>query len=229
MGFSRFAPIQTPGLVLTGTQRATLVRRTYSLVLGCVLMTMGGTWFALQNEGIMISAAQHPIIMFIIAFIPLFAAQAVRNITAPQRMGLVVLFSALAGVMISPAIYVAQQTAPGIVVQAGILTGSAFAVLTAYVWISRRDFSAWGSFFMVGFWVLFATSLLNIFFQNQTIHLWLAAGGVVIMSGLLIYDTWRLKNAYDPDEYVVAAVRIYVDLLNMFMFILSLLGGRRSS
>jgi FtsH-binding integral membrane protein len=229
MGLSRFAPIETPGLVLTGSQRATLVRRTYSLVLGCVLMTMGGTWYALQNESLMIAAAQHPIITFIIAFIPLFAAQAVRNISAPQRMGLVVLFSALAGVMISPAIFVAQRTAPGIVTQAGILTGSAFAVLTAYAWLSRRDFSAWGSFFMVGFWVLFATSLLNIFFQNQTIHLWIAAVGVVVMSGLLIYDTWRLKNAYDPDEYVVAAVRIYVDLLNMFMFILSLLGGRRSN
>jgi FtsH-binding integral membrane protein len=228
MGLSRFAPVQTPGLVLTGTQRATLVRRTYTLVLGCVLLTMGGTWYALQNEGLMIAAAQHPIITFIIAFIPLFAAQAVRNLTAPQRLGLVMLFSALAGVMISPAIYVAQTTAPGIVGQAGMLTGSAFAALTAYVWISKRDFSAWGSFFMVGFWVLFATSLLNIFFQNQTIHLWIAAVGVVIMSGLLIFDTWRLKNAYDPDEYVVAAVRIYVDLLNMFMFILALLGGRRS-
>jgi FtsH-binding integral membrane protein len=229
MGLSRFAPIQTPGLILTGAQRATLVRRTYTLVLGCVLMTMGGTWFAMQNQGIMIAANQHPIIMFFIAFIPLFAAQAVRSLTAPQRLGLVILFSALAGVMISPAIFAAQQTAPGIVTQAGILTGSAFAVLTAYVWISRRDFSAWGSFFMVGFWVLFATSLLNIFFQNQTIHLWIAAVGVVVMSGLLIYDTWRLKNAYDPDEYVLAAVRIYVDLLNMFMFILALLSGRRSN
>jgi FtsH-binding integral membrane protein len=229
MGFSRFEPIQAPGLVLTGTQRATLVRRTYSLVFGCVLLTMGGTWFALQNEGIMIRAAQHPIVMFIISFIPLWAAQALRNISAPQRMGLVALFSGLMGVMISPAIFVAQQSAPGIVAQAGILTGSAFAVLTTYVWLSRRDFSAWGSFFMVGFWVLFATSLLNIFFQNQTVHLWIAAVGVVIMSGLLIFDTWRLKNAYDPDEYVVAAVRIYVDLLNMFMFILSLLSGRRNS
>jgi FtsH-binding integral membrane protein len=50
---------------------------------------------------------------------------------------------------------------------------------------------------------------------------------VLIFSGLLIFDTWRIRNVYGPDEYVDAAVSIYLDLLNMFMAILHLLGGRR--
>ena len=77
--------------------------------------------------------------------------------------------------------------------------------------------------------VLFATSLLNLFFQNQTAHLWMAGGGVLVFSGMLVYDTWRLKNAYGPDDYIMAAVRIYLDVLNMFMYILTLLGGNRRS
>jgi FtsH-binding integral membrane protein len=133
------------------------------------------------------------------------------------------------GVAISAPIYVATRVAPDTVWQAGALTASAFVVLTTYAFLSRRDFSAWGSFFVVGLWVLIAASVLNIFFQNQTAHLWIAAMGVLVFSGLLVFDTWRLRNHYRPEDYVLAAVQIYLDLLNMFMFILSLLGGGRRS
>ncbi len=229
MGFSRYAVPQTAGLVRTGEERALLVRRTYSLVLACVFVTMGGTWFSMQNESILQAAAAHPIIMMLVSIAPLFAAARMRSLATPQRLGLVVLFSALMGVAVSPAIYYAARTAPDTIWQAAALTGSAFTVLTAYAWISKRDFSAWGSFFIVGVWVVIAASLINLFFQNQTAHLWLAAATVLIFSGLLVFDTWRLRNVYGPDDYMMAAVQIYLDLLNMFMAILALLGGRRSS
>jgi FtsH-binding integral membrane protein len=229
MGFSRYYAAQAPGLVLSGEQRATLIRRTYSLVLACVFITLGGTWFGLQNESILVAVAQHPIITMLLAFAPLWAASAMRSISAPQRLGLIVLFSAIMGVAVSPAIYVAGRTAPDTIWQAGILTASAFTALTTYAWVSRRDFSALGAFFTVGLFVLILASLLNIFFQNQTAHLWIAAVGVLIFSGLLVFDTWRLRNVYGPDDYIQAAVQIYLDLLNMFMFILALLGGRRSN
>jgi FtsH-binding integral membrane protein len=83
---------------------------------------------------------------------------------------------------------------------------------------------------MVGLIVLILTSLLNAFFGNSTGTLWIAAVGVLLFSGLLVFDTWRLRNVYGPNDYVLAAVNIYLDLLNMFMFLLQLLGGgsRRS-
>lgn len=229
MGFSRYAVPQTAGLVRTGEERALLVRRTYSLVLACVFVTMGGTWFTLQNEAILAATAQHPIITMLLAFVPLWAASRARSLASPQRLGLVVLFSAMMGVAIAPAIYIAARTAPDTIWQAAVLTGSAFTVLTAYAFVSKRDFSAWGSFFVVGLWVLIAASLINIFFQNQTAHLWLAGGTVLVFSGLLVFDTWRLRNVYGPDDYMLAAIQIYLDLLNMFVAILSLLGGRRSN
>jgi FtsH-binding integral membrane protein len=49
----------------------------------------------------------------------------------------------------------------------------------------------------------------------------------MVFSGLLVFDTWRLRNVFGPDDYVQAAVTIYLDLLNMFLAILNLLGGRR--
>ena len=94
--------------------------------------------------------------------------------------------------------------------------------------MSRRDFSAWGSFLTVGLWVLIGTMLLNLWFKNAMADVWLAGVTVLLFSGMLIFDTWRLRNHYGPDEYVGAAVQIYLDLLNMFMAILRLLGSRRN-
>ena len=60
--------------------------------------------------------------------------------------------------------------------------------------------------------------------------LWIAAVGVFIFAGLLVFDTWRIVRSgqYGQDDYVLAAVSIYLDLLNMFIFILSLLSGGRN-
>ncbi len=225
MGFSRFA--QMPALVLTGSQRATLVRRTYSLVFASVIVTMIGTSVAMTQEALLLSAARHPFITMILAMVPLWMAMKSRE-SAPRALGFVFLFNLVMGVSIAPIIYVYSRNEPGIVGQAGILTLSTFGILTLYAWVSRRDFSAWGSFLTVGLWVLIGTSLLNMFFKNQTAGLWMAAVGVLLFSGLLVYDTWRLRNVYGPDDYVPAAVQIYLDLLNMFLFILQLLGGGRN-
>lgn len=223
MGFSR--TMQMPALVLTGEQRATLVRRTYSLVFASVLVTILATSVAMTQEALLVSAARHPFITMILAMVPLWMAMKTRD-SAPRALGFVFLFNMVMGVAIAPIIYVYSRSEPGIVGQAGILTLSTFGVLTAYAWSSRRDFSAWGSFLVVGLWVLIGTSLLNMFFRNQTAGLWMAAVGVLLFSGLLVFDTWRLRNVYGPDDYVPAAVNIYLDLLNMFLFVLQLLGGR---
>ena len=223
MGFS----YATAPIVRTGSERATLVRRTYTLVFVSVLVTMLGAAFGLSQPRIMQAVAAHPFLMFFVMMAPLFLAMRART-AFPANIGLTLLFTFIEGIWISPILYYYGRTAPGIIPQAALLTGSTFAVLTAYAWISRRDFSAWGSFLTVGLWVLIGTSLLNMFVRNEAASLWIASIGVLLFSGLLIFDTWRLKNVYGPEDYVVAAVQIYLDLLNMFLFILRLLGGRRS-
>jgi FtsH-binding integral membrane protein len=212
--------------VRTGAERATLIRRTYLLVFASVLVTMAGTAFAISTPPVLAWAARHPIITFIGMFLPLLAAQRFRHVF-PTNIGFVFLFTFLEGIFISPFIYVLGQTQPGVIGQAALLTGTTFGALTLYAFVSRKDFSAWGGFFIVGLWVLIATSLLNFFFQNATASLWIAGATVFVFSGLLVFDTWRLRNVFGPDDYIQAAVAIYLDLLNMFLAILSLLGGRR--
>jgi len=224
MGFSY--PIQNTTLVRTGSERATLVRRTYALVLASIFVTMFGTWVALSNPAVLGLVARHPILTTLASFVPLWFAQRARTVF-PANIGFTFLFTFLMGMMISPAIYVYGRANPGIISQAALLTGSTFAVLTLYAWVSRRDFSAWGAFFAVGLWVLIGTSLLTFFFQSALPSLWIAGATVLVFSGLLVFDTWRIRNQFGPDQYVQAAVTIYLDLLNLFIAILHLLGGGR--
>lgn len=222
MGFS----IPAGTIVRTGAERATLVRRTYSLVFVSVLVTIAGSMFALSQPRILGAVAAHPIITMIATFAPLLLAMRARDVF-PQNIGLVLLFTFAVGVFISPMLYMYGQQQPGLITQAAFLTIGSFGVLTGYAFVSRRDFSAWGSFFVVGLWVLIAVSLLNLFFRNPAMDLWLAGVTVLVFSGLLVFDTWRIRNRFGPNEYVGAAVTIYLDLLNLFLAFLRILGGRR--
>jgi FtsH-binding integral membrane protein len=218
---------QTGTLVRTGEERATLVRRTYTLVLVSVIVTMAGASFGLSQPNLMQAVAQHPFIAFFVSLAPLLMATRAKA-QFPANIGLVLLFNFVMGVIISPALYFYGRQQPGVIGQAAVLTLGAFGILTLYAFVSRRDFSAWGSFLIVGLWVLIGTMFLNFFFQNSTVNLWLASVSVLLFSGLLVFDTWRLRNFYGPDEYVGAAVQIYLDLLNMFMAILRITGSRRN-
>ena len=221
--------VSLPGtLVRTGEERATLVRRTYGLVFISVIVTALGVAFGFTQPRLMEAVAQHPIITMIAMFAPLWMAMQARH-SFPKNLILTLLFTLVEGVWLSPFLYMAERQSPGITGQAGLLTLSTFGVLSLYAVFSKRDFSAWGSFFIVGLWVLIATSLINMFVGSALGSIWIAGGTVLVFSGLLVFDTWRIVRSgqYGPDDYVPAAVNIYLDLLNLFIGIISLLGGGR--
>jgi modulator of FtsH protease len=227
MGFSRYAAIPQQGtIVRSGEEIATLVRRTYSLVFASVLVTIGGAAWAMTQPRMMQAVMDHPFIMILCMFAPLIGANVMKN-SFPQNIGFVFLFTFAEGLYLAPFISMLERQSPGIASQAGLMTFTAFGALTFYAFVSRRDFSAWKSFLFVGLIVLFLTMILNSFFGSAAGFTWIAGIGVLLFAGLLVFDTWRLRNVYGPDDYVPAAVNIYLDLLNMFLFIISLLGGGR--
>jgi FtsH-binding integral membrane protein len=221
-------PAGTRTFVRTGAERATLVRRTYTLVLASVVMTIGGVAFAFTQERLMFAVARHPFLTFLAVLAPLFLALNRRK-SYPANIGLTLLFTFMEGIWLAPVLLTYGRLQPGVVGEAAVLTLGAFTVLTAYAFVSRRDFSAWGSFLTVGLFVLIGAMVLTMFFPSPASQLWLAVVGILIFCGFVIVDTWRIRNVYGPDDYVEAAVAIYLDLLNIFLFILSLLGGNRRS
>ena len=224
MGYSYAPSVQ----VRTGVERATLVRRTYGLVFASVLVSIAGVWFTLSQPALLGAVAVHPFITWICSFALLIMAQRAAR-SFPRNIILTFLFTFITGMWLAPVLLLTEQAAPGVIGEAAVLTFGAFGVLSLYAVTSRRDFSAWGGFFMVGLFVLLAAMVLNIFFHSAAASLFISGVGVFVISGLLVFDTWRIMRSgtYGPDDYVVAAVAIYLDLLNLFMFILSLLGGGR--
>jgi FtsH-binding integral membrane protein len=229
MGFS-YNPAVAPTAIRTGAERATLVRRTYALVFASILVTILGAAFAVTQPALFGAVGRHPFITFFCALVPLWMAMRYHR-SFPRNLAFTFLFTFIEGIWLSPLLVLYDRMQPGILTQAGMLTMSTFGVLSLYAVMSRRDFSAWGGFFTIGLWVLIATSLLNLFFRNPTASLWLAGGTIFVFGGLLVFDTWRIvrSGAYGEDDYVPAAVQIYLDLLNIFLAILHLLGGNRRS
>ena len=222
MGFS--SSIATP--VRSGVERATLVRRTYGLVFVGIVVSLLGAAFAFTQAALMNAVAAHPIITMLCWFAPLWMAQT-QSRNYPRNVILTLLFTFIVGVWLAPMMLYYLRMQPGVLGEAGLLTFSAFGILTLYATFSRRDFSAWGGFFTVGLFVLFATMLIGMFFPSVGGSLWIAGAGVLVFSGLLVFDTWRITRSgqFGENDYVIAAVTIYLDLLNLFLFILSLLGG----
>ena len=214
--------------VLTGADRATLVRRTYGLVFVGVLTTIAGAAFGMTQPALMDAVMAHPFIAFFAMMAPLLMVRSAPRVF-PRNVLLTLIFTFIEGIWIAPLIFLYGRAYPGVVSQAALLTLATFGALSLFAMFSRRDFSAWGSFFMVGLWVVIATSLISMFFPSTLGSLWIAGGTLLVFSGLLVFDTWRLVRSgqFGPDDYVIAAVQIYLDLLNMFIAILSLLGGGR--
>jgi len=156
MGISYAPAVQ----VRSGAERATLVRRTYGLVFLGILATIAGTAFTLAQPALLGAVVAHPFITMIATFVPLIMVQRSAR-EYPKNIILTFLFTFVMGVMIAPGMYIAERSVPGIVMQAGALTFTAFGALSLYAVFSRRDFSAWGAFFFVGLIVLLVASVLN--------------------------------------------------------------------
>lgn len=121
---------------------------------------------------------------------------------------------------------------------AAAFTASAagFAGLSLYGYTTKRDLTAWGSFLIVGLVGLIVASLINIFLLSDVMAMAISAIGVLIFAGLTAYDTQRTKSMYsyvagtseEGRAKIMAATGLYLDFINMFLFILRLFGSSRN-
>ncbi|KAI6079596.1 Protein lifeguard 4 [Aix galericulata] len=110
-----------------------------------------------------------------------------------------------------------------IVLQAFILTTAVFLGLTAYTLQSKRDFSKFGAGLFACLWILIFSGFLRLFFYSETIELVFAAAGALLFCGFIIYDTHLLMHKLSPEEYILAAINLYLDIINLFLHLLRLL------
>lgn len=117
-----------------------------------------------------------------------------------------------------------------------LITASAFGALSLVGYTTKKDLSGFGSFLIMGVFGLIIASLVNFFVHSSGLGFIISILGVLIFAGLIAYDTQRLKMTYyelggDQASMGVAtsygALSLYLDFINLFQFLMSILGARR--
>jgi len=123
------------------------------------------------------------------------------------------------------------------IIQVFLITSIAFAGLSLYGYTTKKDLSAMGTFLMMGLIGLIVAMVVNIFMQSSAMTFAISAIGVLIFAGLTAYDTQKIKTTYlqmasaGDSEWlgkaaIMGALSLYLDFINMFMFLLQLFGNR---
>ena len=115
-----------------------------------------------------------------------------------------------------------------IVMQAIGATAAIFVGLSAYALTTKKDFSFMGGFLMVGILLAFLAGLAAIFFEIPALSLTVSAAFVLLMSGLILYETSNIIHGGETN-YVLATVTLFVSIFNLFTSLLQLLGFMNSS
>ena len=205
----------------------------YNYMASAVLLT-GIVALMAATSGFAAAMAGSPL-MWVVALAPLGFVMAMSfGLNKMSKGTLNVLFWAYATVMgLSLSTIFLVFTGESIAVTF-FATASAFAGLSLYGYTTKKDLSGFGSFLIMGVIGLLVASLVNLFLQSSAMSFVISGLGVLIFAGLTAYDTQRLKNDYQylrgtefmGKAVIMGALSLYLDFINMFMFLLQFLGNR---
>ncbi len=121
------------------------------------------------------------------------------------------------------------------IAQTFFAVAAGFAGLSLWGYTTKKDLSGWGTFLIMGVVGLLVAMLINMFVQSPAMMLAISAIGVLLFAGLTAYDTQKIKSMYAyvagtdmmGKVVIMGALNLYLDFINMFMFLLSFMGDRR--
>jgi len=219
------------------------MNKVYATMSVGLLVTAGAAW-GIGTSPAMLAIFRDPITLqpnilgWAIMFAPLvmvFAFSAMLNrISAAAAQLFFYAFSAVMGISISWIFSVFTGVS---IVQTFLITAIAFAGLSLYGYTTKKNLSGMGTFLMMGLIGIIVASIVNIFLGSPALHFVISVAGVLIFAGLTAYDTQSIKNEYieharHMDEEwlgksaIMGALRLYLDFINLFMFLLQFLGNR---
>ena len=215
------------------------MNRVYGLMAMAMVIT-GAVAFTIGNSPAALQVLFGTPLKWVVIFAPLavvfgFSAM-INRMSAATAQIVFWVFAALIGASISTifAVYTTVSIA-----QTFFVTAIAFGGLSLYGYTTKRDLSAFGSFLVMGLIGLIVASIVNIFLASSALQFAISVIGVLIFAGLTAYDTQQIKNEYlgmsqmgpEGEAYmqkgaIMGALRLYLDFINLFMFLLQFLGNR---
>jgi len=201
-------------------ERVSFLGKTYGLLALCIA---AGALGAYASMGLAFPH-EHPWMMLFIMIGAIFLVQGVRHVPGINFAALLG-FGAVTGVAISPLVGIVAAKSGMLVAQAFMTTAVGFVGLTAYTFMSRRDFSFLRGFVWTGLIALIVLGLSNVFiFESSAMALATSGIGVLLFSAFILYDTSNILRNYPNNESVAAALTLYLDVFLLFEHLLAMFG-----
>lgn len=218
---------------------AVYMQQVYLWMTAALGVTAFAAVFTASNMAVMQFLFTNPmmIILLMVGVIGLsvYITARIHVLSAGMATGLFLLYSALMGVFLGPVLLAYTGAS---VAQAFIVTAGMFGGMSVFGMVTKRDLSGMGSFLIMGLWGILLASIVNIFLGNAAVDFTISVLGVVIFTGLTAFDTQKLRimgeSAPVGDSVAIrrgallGALTLYLDFINMFLFLLRLFGSRNS-
>jgi FtsH-binding integral membrane protein len=202
--------------------------------MGLGLLATAITAYIGAASGIYVALAQTPLI-WLVVLAPLgmviYLSSRLHKMSASAAKTTFWIYAAMTGLSLS---YVLLAFTGVSVVRTFLITAASFGALSLYGYTTKRDLSGMGSFLFMGLIGIILASIVNIFMQSPAMHFAISVIGVLLFAGLTAYDTQDIKRIYYAGDSrdiaekkaIMGALRLYLDFINMFLFLLQFLGNR---
>ncbi|MES2148726.1 MAG: Bax inhibitor-1 family protein [Pseudomonadota bacterium] len=203
--------------------RHRVLRNTYWLLALSMIPTVLGAVVGVQFHLPMLTGGIGMLIFMAIAFGFIFAIE--KNKESGIGVALLLGFTFFMGLMLTPILTRTLGYSNGgtLIMTAFGGTAAVFAVMASWATVSKRDFSAMGQWLFAGLIVIILAGIANIFFQMPLLSIVISVIAIAIFSAYILYDVQQIVNG-GQTNYISATLSIYLDVYNIFVNLLALLG-----
>lgn len=212
------------------------IRKTYLWMMGGLLLS-GLTAYYTSYSLLILQLLVNPLLFFLIIIAELglvwYLSSRVMNLQEITAGVLFVVYSFLNGLTLSVIFLVYVESS---IANVFFTTAALFAAMSFYGYTTKRNLTSFGSFLLMGLFGIIIASVINIFLASSTLDFVISFIGVFVFVGLTAYDTQKIKamfyelsdNQTALGKYsILAALTLYLDFINLFLFLLRLFGRRR--
>jgi len=161
-----------------------------------------------------------------------FMSFRINRLEVGTALALFLVYAALLGLMLS-SVFLAYTGAS--ITRTFFISAASFGALSLYGYTTQRDLSPVGSFLVMGLFGIILAMIVNIFLKSTGLDFAISVIGVLIFAGLTAWDTQRIKEMYSVSDdgtvagrkAVMGALTLYLDFINLFLFLLRFMGDRR--
>ncbi|HQB93684.1 MAG TPA: Bax inhibitor-1/YccA family protein [Candidatus Omnitrophota bacterium] len=211
---------------------SSFIQRVYFWMAMGLGLTGLAAFATVLNAGFLMFLVKGGMWLFFIVelFLVFWLSANIRRLSASAATMLFLVYSALNGVTLSSIFLVYTATSISVTF---FICAAMFAGVSLYGWVTKQDLTSVGSFCAMAIWGVLIASLVGMFFRAPAFHWILSYVGVAVFIGLTAYDTQKLKwihqNAQGAADQlaILGALALYLDFVNMFLFLLRIFGRRR--